>query len=88
MTAPRWQEVAGFSSGFEADLEVAGIDAVRDDNDTGIFGPGFQGAIPRGVTVHVLSPTLDEARAILPPATDTTTELPRTGSHQRGSCDD
>ena len=70
MTAPSWRDVASFSSGFEADyaiaqLQAAGIDAVRDDNDTGIFGPGFQGANPRGVTVRVLADALDEARTIL-----------------------
>ena len=71
MTAPTWRDVASYSSGFEADLAIAqlqsaGIDAVRDDNDTvGIFGPGFQGANPRGVTVRVLADALDEARAIL-----------------------
>jgi putative signal transducing protein len=71
MTAPNWREVATFSSGFEADfavaqLQAAGIDAVRDDNDTvGIFGPGFQGTNPRGVTVRVPADALDEARAIL-----------------------
>lgn len=50
-----------------AQLQAAGIDAVRDDNDTGIFGPGFQGANPRGVTVRVLADALDDARAILRP---------------------
>jgi hypothetical protein len=71
MTAPNWRDVATFSSGFEADfavaqLQAAGIDAVRDDNDTvGIFGPGFQGTNPRGVTVRVLADALDDARAIL-----------------------
>ena len=71
MTASHWRDVATFSSGFEADvavaqLQAAGIDAVRDDNDTvGIFGPGFQGTNPRGVTVRVLADALDEARAIL-----------------------
>jgi hypothetical protein len=74
MTAPGWRDVASYSSGFEADLAIAqlhaaGIDAVRDDNDTvGIFGPGFQGANPRGVTVRVLADALDEARTLLRPA--------------------
>jgi hypothetical protein len=73
MTARSWRDVATFSSGFEADvaiaqLEAAGIDAVRDDNDTvGIFGPGFQGANPRGVTVRVLADAVEEARTILRP---------------------
>ena len=71
MTAPGWREVATFSSGFEADLalarlEAAGITAVRDSNDTvGIFGPGFQGATGRGVTVRVPAEALGEARVVL-----------------------
>ena len=74
MTASGWSDVATFSSGFEADLavaqlEAAGIRAVRDDNDTvGIFGPGFQGATARGVTVRVPAESLDEARTVLRPA--------------------
>ena len=73
--APRgWTEVATFASGFEADLAIAqlgaaGIPAVRDSNDTvGIFGPGFQGATARGVTVRVPANALAEARAVLRPA--------------------
>ncbi len=74
MTASGWSDVATFSSGFEADLavaqlEAAGIRAVRDDNDTvGIFGAGFQGATARGVTVRVPAESLDEARTVLRPA--------------------
>ena len=73
MTASGWADVATFSSGFEADLavanlEAAGIHAVRDSNDTvGIFGPGFQGATARGVTVRVPADSLAEARAVLQP---------------------
>jgi hypothetical protein len=71
MTVSGWLDVATFSSGFEADLaiarlESAGIRAVRDSNDTvGIFGPGFQGATARGVTVRVPAESLDDARAVL-----------------------
>ena len=71
MTVSGWFDLATFSSGFEADLvisrlEGAGIRAVRDDNDTvGIFGPGFQGANPRGVTVCVPAESVNEARALL-----------------------
>jgi len=71
MTASGWVDVATVASGFEADLaiarlEAAGIHAVRDDNDTvGIFGPGFQGATARGVTVRVPAESLDDARAVL-----------------------
>ena len=73
MTASGWASVATVSSGFEADLaiarlEAAGISAVRDHNDTvGSFGPGFQGATARGVTVRVPAESLDDARAVLRP---------------------
>jgi hypothetical protein len=71
VTGHEWCEAVTVSSGFEADLaiarlEAAGIRAVRDDNDTvGIFGPGFQGPTARGVTVRVTAEVLDEARAVL-----------------------
>jgi hypothetical protein len=73
MTPTGWREVATFASGFEADiavaqLEAAGIRAVRDSNDTvGIFGPGFQGATAQGVTVLVPAGALNDARAVLRP---------------------
>ena len=71
MTPSGWREVATFASGFEADLAIAqlgaaGIPAVRDNNDTvGIFGPGFQGATARGVTVRVPAAALNDARSVL-----------------------
>ena len=74
MTVSGWVDVVTFSSGFEADLavaqlEAAGIRAVRDSNDTvGIFGPGFLGATARGATVRVPADALDAARAVLAPA--------------------
>ncbi len=64
-----WAVLATYASGFEADfamglLEAAEIPAVRDNNDTvGIFGPGFQGATARGVTVRVPTAALEDARA-------------------------
>jgi hypothetical protein len=64
-----WSVLATYASGFEADLamaqlETAGIPAIRDNNDTvGIFGPGFQGATARGVTVRVPAAALEDARA-------------------------
>ena len=64
-----WSVLATYASGFEADLamaqlETAGIPAIRDNNDTvGIFGPGFQGATARGVTIRVPTATLEDARA-------------------------
>jgi hypothetical protein len=68
-----WIEIATYAAGFEADLalarlESAGILGVRRDNDlTGIFGPGFQGATARGVAVLVPSNAVDEARDVLGP---------------------
>lgn len=64
-----WAVLATYASGFDADLAVAqlesaGIPAARDNNDTvGIFGPGFQGATARGVTVRVPAAALKKARA-------------------------
>lgn len=64
-----WSVLATYASGFDADiamaqLEAAEIPAIRDSNDTvGIFGPGFQGATGRGVTVRVPTMALDDARA-------------------------
>lgn len=69
MTESEWRVLATYASGFEADLamaqlEAADIPAVRDNNDTvGIFGPGFQGATARGVTVRVPASALEDARA-------------------------
>ena len=66
-----WVPVAVYAAGYEADfalaqLESAGILAVRRDNDTvGIFGPGFQGATARGVAVLVPSDAVAEAKSIL-----------------------
>ena len=69
MNAGGWRVLATYASGFEADLamaqlETAGIPAIRDNNDTvGIFGPGFQGATARGVTIRVPTAALEDARA-------------------------
>jgi len=66
-----WVRIATYAAGFEADLAVArlesaGILAVRRDNDiTGIFGPGFQGATAHGVAVLVPSDVVGEAQAVL-----------------------
>ena len=68
-----WVPVVVFAAGFEADLALAQLDsagilAVRRDNDTvGIFGPGFQGATARGVSVLVPSDVVSEAKRILAP---------------------
>lgn len=59
MNDSEWRVLKTYASGFEADiaiaiLEAAEIPAIRDNNDTvGLFGPGFQGASARGITVRV-----------------------------------
>lgn len=66
-----WVPVATFAAGFDADLlmarlQSAGLMPIRRDNDTvGIFGPGFQAATARGVTILVPSNEVMEARRIL-----------------------
>jgi hypothetical protein len=69
MSESGWSVLATYSSGFEADiamarLEAAEIPAVRDSNDSiGIFGPGFQGSTAQGFTVRVPAGALEDARA-------------------------
>lgn len=66
-----WTPLVTLASGFEADITIAlleahDIPAERDGNDTvGIFGPGFQGATARGVTVLVPARRLTEAQSVL-----------------------
>jgi Putative prokaryotic signal transducing protein len=66
-----WTPLITLASGFEADITIAlleanDIPAQRDGNDTvGIFGPGFQGATSRGVTILVPARRLAEAQALL-----------------------
>jgi len=67
-----WQDVATYASGFEADfaiaqLEAAGIPAMRVNNDIGFFGVGFQGPTTRGVTVRVPPDALEDAVEVLRP---------------------
>lgn len=71
MNDSEWRVLATYASGFEADiaigqLEAAEIPALRDSNDTvGIFGPGFQGATSRGITVRVPAAALEDARQVV-----------------------
>jgi hypothetical protein len=66
-----WSALVTYASGFEADLaiaqlESADIPAMRDNNDTvGLFGPNFQGASARGITVRVPTAELEDARELL-----------------------
>lgn len=47
-------------------LESAGIPArIRAHDLVGVFGPGFQGTVPRGVDLLVPSPLVSEAREVL-----------------------
>lgn len=69
--APHWEQLATFGTMFEAELaratlETAGIAClVQSHSGTGVFGAGFQGAIPGGVTVLVPSPELERARELV-----------------------
>jgi hypothetical protein len=68
MNHSEWRVLATYASGFEADLalaqlEAAEIPAIRDNNDTvGLFGPGFQGASARGITIRVPAADLEAAK--------------------------
>ena len=59
MSRPRWAVVTTYAAGIDADIAIgqlksAGILAIRHENDiAGLFGPGFQGATARGVSVLV-----------------------------------
>ena len=66
-----WVVLTTVASVWEADVLVAvlgaaGIPARASGNDvTAIFGPGFIGATPRGVSVLVPADAEDEARAVV-----------------------
>ena len=66
-----WRELVTYSSGFEADMTIARLEAeeipaIRDSNDSaGIFGAGYQGSWMRGVKVLVPEAFYDEAKALL-----------------------
>lgn len=66
-----WVVAATYATGFEADVAVArlereGILAVRRGNDiVGLFGPGFEGASARGMSVLVPDDEVEEARKVL-----------------------
>ncbi|MFQ5536095.1 MAG: putative signal transducing protein [Gemmatimonadota bacterium] len=65
-----WEKLAVLPASYEADmirqiLESAGIPAAVIGDQTGIFGPGFSGPTPRGVTILVASDALEEARKLV-----------------------
>jgi hypothetical protein len=66
----RWVPVADFGTGYEADLaegilRSAGIPVLVRGPEIGIFGPGFAGPTPRGVTILVPAEYHEEARDLL-----------------------
>lgn len=70
MNAPAWVELHTFSTGIEADaarlaLEDAEIPVLIPGLAVGIFGPGYHGAQPGGITVLVPDRALEEARELL-----------------------
>ena len=65
-----WIKLATFGSGLEADiararLEEADIPVQLRGQQTGAFGPSFQGAVPGGLDIYVPSPELEHARELL-----------------------
>ena len=62
--------LANFPNGFEADmarqqLEDAGIPVLVKALQGGMFGPGYLGPLPGGVTLLVPSPDLESSRDLL-----------------------
>jgi hypothetical protein len=65
-----WTVVGEYATRFEAEiartrLESADIPAGIFSHEGGIFGAGFQGAVPGGVEIRVPTERVDEARAVL-----------------------
>jgi hypothetical protein len=65
-----WIKLATFGSGLDADimrarLEEAEIPVQVRGEQTGAFGPSFQGTVPGGVDIYVPSPELEHARDLL-----------------------
>jgi hypothetical protein len=76
-----WVKAREFSSRFEAEmararLESADIPTTIKAHEAGIFGAGFQGAVPSGVELHVPSDRLSEVQTILDDALDSSSEEP------------
>lgn len=65
-----WVKAAEFATRFEAELVrerlvSADIPIVIKSHEAGLFGPGFQGAVPSGVELHVPRERLSEARDLI-----------------------
>ena len=68
--AIHWAQLASVGAPYEAELarqqlEAEGIPVAVLNDGTGIFGPGFMGAQPRGVRILVPSDRLEEARELI-----------------------
>ena len=66
----QWIVIGNYNTAFEAEmvrqaLEAEGIPVLSKSDAPGIFGAGFQGAVTGGVTLHVPSPEIDRALAVL-----------------------
>lgn len=65
-----WVAVGTFTTGLEADiarnlLEGADIPVFTKGKQPGIFGGGYGGNISGGIVLHVPSPEVERARAVL-----------------------
>lgn len=72
MNESSWTQIASYGTRLEADiaratLEAAGIQVLIHGEQSGIFGPGFQGWAPGGITVAVPAHEADRARAAIWP---------------------
>jgi hypothetical protein len=69
--ADQWAKLASYPTTLDAELakaalEGAGIPAMlQSHGGTGVFGAGFQGAVPGGVTLLVPSRELDRAWSLV-----------------------
>lgn len=66
----RWAKAASFKARYEAEfalqqLEAEEIPVALMGDATGIFGPGYMGATPRGVKLLVPSDRVEEARELI-----------------------
>jgi Putative prokaryotic signal transducing protein len=69
-TRAEWVQVASYPTGLEADiarsaLELAEIPVLVRSDSPGIFGLAFQGVVAGGVRLHVPSPEVERAQAVL-----------------------
>jgi hypothetical protein len=68
--ASDWVKIATVASGFEADLaramlEEENIPVLVRGKQAGLFGGGFQGAVPGGVDILVPSAAASRARELI-----------------------